>query len=52
MQLDSIWERDRLLYSPCMAQLLSHKQYYILRRNIRPDVVELPEECNGQCAGA
>ena len=35
-----------------MARLLSRKEYYVLRRNIRPDVVELLEECNGQWAGA
>ena len=35
-----------------MAQLLSHAEYYVLRRNIRPDVVELPEERNRQWAGA
>ena len=52
MQVDGIWERDGLLYNPFMAQLLSRKQYYVLRRNIRPDVVELLEECNGQWAGA
>ena len=52
MQVDGIWERDGLLYNPVMAQLLSRKQYYVLRRNIRPDVVELLEECNGQWAGA
>ena len=52
MQVDGIWERDGLLYNPLMAQLLSRKQYYVLRRNIRPDVVELLEECNGQWARA
>ena len=52
MQIDGISERDGLLYNPFMAQLLSRKQYYVLRRNIRPDVVELLEECNGQWAGA
>ena len=50
MQVDGIWERDP--FNPFMAQLLSRKQYYVLRRNIRPDVVELPEECNGQWASA
>ena len=45
MQVDGIWERF-------MARLLSRKEYYVLRRNIRPDVVELLEECNGQWAGA
>ena len=52
MQVHGIWERDGSLYNPFMAQLLSPKQYYVLRCNIRPDVVELPEECNGQWAGA
>ena len=52
MQVDGIWERDGLLYNPFMARLLSRKEYYVLRRNIRPDVVELLEECNGQWAGA
>ena len=52
MQVDGIWERDGLLYNPFMARLLSRKEYYVLRRNIRPDVVELLKECNGQWAGA
>ena len=52
MQVDGIWERDGLRYNPFVAQLLSRKQYYVLRRNIRPDVVEVLEECNGQWAGA
>ena len=52
MQVDGIWERDGLLYNPFMARLLSRKEYYVLRCNIRPDVVELLEECTGQWAGA
>ena len=52
MQVDGILERDGLLYNPFMAQLLSRKEYYVSRRNIWPDVVELPEECNGQWASA
>ena len=52
MQVDGIWERDGLLYNPVMARLLSRKEYYILRCSIRPDGVELLEECNGQWAGA
>ena len=52
MQVDGIWERDGLLYNPFMAQLLSRKKYYVLRRNMRRDVVELLEECSGQWAGA
>ena len=52
IRVDGIWERDGLLYNPCMARLLSRKEYYVLRRNIRPNVVELLEECNGQWAGA
>ena len=52
MQVDGIWERDGLLYNPFMARLPSRKEYCVLRRNIRPDVVELLEECNGQWAGA
>ena len=48
MQVDGIWEGDGLLYNPFMARLLSRKEYYVLRRNIRPDVVELLEECNDQ----
>ena len=52
MQVDGIWERDGLLYNPFMAQLLSRKEYYVLRRNIWPDIVELLEACNGQWAGA
>ena len=52
MQVDGIWEREGLLYNPFMARLLSRKEYYVLRRNIRHDVVELLEECNGQWAGA
>ena len=52
MQVDGIWERHGLLYNPFMAQLLSRKEYYVLRRNIRPDVVKVLEECNGQWAGA
>ena len=52
MQVDRIWEREGLLYNPFMAQLLSRKEYYVLRCNIRPDVVGLVEECNGQWAGA
>ena len=52
MAVDGIWERDGLLYNPFMAQFLSRKEYYVLRRTIRPDVVELPEECNGQWPGA
>ena len=52
LQVDGVWERDGLLYNPFIAQLLSCKEYYVLRRNIRPDVVELLEECNGQWAGA
>ena len=51
MQVDGIWG-DGLLYNPFMAQLLSRREYYVLRRNIRPDVVELLEECNGQWVGA
>ena len=47
MQVDAIWERDGLLYNPFMAQLLSRKEYYVLRCNIRPDVVALLEEYNG-----
>ena len=47
VQVDGMWERDGLLYNPFMARLLSRKEYYVLRRNIRPDVVELLEECNG-----
>ena len=52
MQVDGIWERDGLLYNPFMARLLSRKEYYVLRCNIRPDVVELLEECNGYWVGA
>ena len=52
MQVDGIWERDGLLYNPFMARLPSRKEYYVLRRYIRPDVVELLEECTGQWAGA
>ena len=52
MQVDGIWERDGLLYNHFMARLLSRKEYYALSRNIRPDVVELLQECNGQWAGA
>ena len=52
MQVDGIWERDGLPYNPFMARLLSRNEYYVLRRNIQPDVVELLEECNGQWAGA
>ena len=52
MQVDGICERDGLLYNPFLAQLLSRKEYYVLRRNIRRDVVELPEECKGRWAGA
>ena len=48
LQVDGIWERDGLLYNHFMAQLLSRKEYCVLRRNIRPNVVELLEECNGQ----
>ena len=52
MQVDGTWEWDGLLYNPLVAQLLSRKECYVLRRNIRPHVVELLEECNGQLAGA
>ena len=52
MQVDGIWERDGLLYKPFMAQLLSCKEYHVLLRNIRRDVVEVLEECNGQWAGS
>ena len=52
MQVDGILERDGLLYNPFMARLLSRREYYVLRRNIRPDAVELPEECNGPWASA
>ena len=48
MQVDGILERDGLLYNPFMARLLSRNEYYVLRRNIRSDVVEVLEECNGQ----
>ena len=41
MQVDGIWEWDGLPYNPFMARLLNRKEYYVLRRNIRPDVVEL-----------
>ena len=40
------------IYNVFLAQLLSRKEYYVLRRNIRPDVVEQLEECDGQWAGA
>ena len=52
MQVDGIWERDGLLYNPFMARLLSRNENYVLRRNIRSDVVEVLEECNGQWASA
>ena len=42
MQVDGIWEQDGLLYNPFVAELLSRKEYYVLRRNIRPDIVMVP----------
>ena len=52
MQIDGIWDRDTLLHNPFMAQLLRRRENCVLRRNIRPGVVELLEECNGQWASA
>ena len=52
MQVDGIGDQDGLMYNPFMAQLLSRREYYVLRRNIRPKVFELLEECNRQWARA
>ena len=52
MQVDGVWDRKGLLYNPYMANMLTRRQYYLLQRLLRTDVVSLPEDCNGQWAGA
>ena len=52
MQVDGVWDRKGLLYNPYMANMLTRRQYYLLQRLLRTDVVSLLENCNGQWAGA
>ena len=52
MQVDGVWDRKGLLYNPYMANMLTRRQYYLLQRLLRTDVVSLLEDCNGQWAGA
>ena len=49
MQVDGVWDRKGLLYNPYM---LTRRQYYLLQRLLRTNVVSLLEDCNGQWAGA
>ena len=39
MQVDRVWDRKGLLYNPCMANLLMRRQYYLMQRLLRTDVV-------------
>ena len=52
MQVDGAWDRKGLLYNPYMANMLTRRQYYLLQRLLRTDVVSLLEDCNGRWAGA
>ena len=52
MQMDGVWDRKGLLYNPYNANMLTRRQYYLLQRLLRTDVVSLLEDCNGQWAGA
>ena len=52
MQVDGVWDRKGLLYNPYMANMLTRRQYYLLQRLLRTDVVSLLEDCNGQLPGA
>ena len=52
MQVDGVWDRKGLLYNPYMANMLTRRQYYVLQRLLRTDVVLLLEDYNGQWAGA
>ena len=48
MQVHGVWDRKGLLYNPYMANMLTRRQYYLLQRLLRTDVVSLLEDCNGQ----
>ena len=52
MHVDGVWDRKGLLYNPYMANMLTRRQYYLLQRLLRTDVVSLLEDCTGQWAGA
>ena len=39
MQVDGVWDRKGLLYNPYMANVLTRRQYYLLQRLLRTDVV-------------
>ena len=52
LHVDGVWDRKGLLYNPYMANMLTRRQYYLMQRLIRTDVVSLPEDCHGQWAGA
>ena len=41
MQVDGVWDRKGLLYNPYMANMLTRRQYYLLQRLLRTDVVSL-----------
>ena len=51
MQVDRVWDRKGLLYNPYMANMPTRRQYYLMQRLLRTDVVSLLEDCNGQWAG-
>ena len=52
MQVEGVWDRKGLLYNPYMANMLTRRQYYLLQRLLRTNVVSLLEDCTGQLAGA
>ena len=52
MQVDGVWDRKGLPYNPYMANILTHRQYYLMQRLLRTDLVSLLEDCNGPLAGA
>ena len=52
MQVDGVWDRNGLLYNSHNANMPTRRQYYLMQRFLRTDVVSLLEDCNGQWAGA
>ena len=44
MQVDKVWHHKGLLYNPYMANMLTRRQYYLLQKLLRTDVVSLLED--------
>ena len=52
MHVDGVWDRKGLLSNHYMANVLTRRQYNLIQRLLRTDVVSVMEGYNGHWMGA